>query len=117
MWPQSGITVHPKFTLRINKLCDQQCCKNTGSHFGSSVGALAGDWLMGGSHEKEGCKLTEGAALFPCAIHGAIGMHLQVPAVLTIQMGNDALQLRLCEHTHTHTHTFKTNSRRRDLCI
>lgn len=39
--------------------------------------------------------LTEGAAFVLCAVHGAIGEHLEVEAMATVQACDNAFQLRL----------------------
>lgn len=42
-------------------------------------------------------RLTEGAALVPCAVHCAIRLHLQIISMLAVQTSDNAFQLRLCK--------------------
>lgn len=41
--------------------------------------------------------LTKWAAFIPCAVHGAVRLHLQVVSMLAVQPSNNALQLWLCK--------------------
>lgn len=62
-------------------------------------------WLMQHSMtEKQRCvgsadTLTKWAAFIPCAVHGAVRLHLQVVSMLAVQTGYNALKLRLCRET------------------